>query len=188
MLRMDPKMPRAVAEYQIKQWQENANGNDFLAQEFARVTSVDTLVALSVQEAAARWLEAKGPEWRTELTWRSGRGRPEVSCPGMSDSVARAVYLHTAKESRAVIRGATPDTGSLSYVVIDVVFERHPVADSLSIGRSPLPRAMVLRKLAGVWKVEPAADLPNANGMGGSYAFGIGCAKPGATDKSISKY
>ena len=187
MMRMDPKMPRAVAEYRVKEMQQQMRDFDIIAEQFARVTSVDTLAALSVEDAAARWLEAKGPEWRTELVWRHGQGLLEVNCPGLADSAARAIYMANAKEPRAVIRGATPDTGSVSYVVIDVDYPRVTRRDSADLWEGPLPRAVTLRRVQGVWKIEPAADLPDANGMGGSYSVSIGCTKPPPIDKPVSR-
>ena len=187
MMRMDPNMPRAVAEYQVKATQQQMRDYDIIAEQFARVTSVDTLAALSVEDAAARWLEAKSPEWRTELTWRHARGRTEIKCPGLTDSAARAIYIASAKEPRAVIRGATPDTGSVSYVVIDVDYPRITHRDSADLRYGPLPRALTLRRVEGAWKIEPAADLPDANGMGGSYSFSVGCTKLPPIDKPSSK-
>lgn len=187
MMRMDPDMPRSVAEYQVAQWQKQMLDYDLLAQDFARVPSVDALGALSMEEAAARWLEAKGPEWQTERSWRDPRNRRAMNCSGLSDSAAKALQVKNSRESRAVIRGATSDSGSVSYVVIDVVHPRFPVADTVEAGRGPLPRAIRLRKIAGVWRIEPAADLPNANGMGGSYSVGIACGEGSLIEKAVVK-
>jgi len=176
LLRLDPDMPRAVAEYQVLQWQRQMHDYDYLAQEFAHVSSPDTLAALPVLDAAARWLEAKGPVWRTELQWRDARARPRNDCPGLSDSAIKAMQIKEAQGPRAVIRASTPDTGTVSYVVIDVEFPGVSHADTS--GRAgPLPRAIELRKSAGEWRIEPAPDLPNSNGMGGMYAYAVACEK-----------
>ena len=175
LMQMDPKLPRAVAEYQVAEWQTNFTDSAFLGQEFARTQSVEALAALSVEEAAARWLEAKGPVWETEMRWRDARSRPQMNCAGMSDSAAKALQIRSSRQSRAVIRGATPDTGAFSYVVIDVVYSPTALPDTTLTGRGPLPRAITLRKVANTWRIEPAADLPNANGMGGVYGVGVAC-------------
>lgn len=187
MMRMDPDMPRSVAEYQVAQWQKQMQDYDLLGQDFARVPSVDALGALSTEEAAARWLEAKGPEWQTERSWRDARNRRAMNCSGLTDSAAKALQMKNSREPRAVIRGATSDSGSVSYVVIDVVHPRYAGADPVEEGHGPLPRAIKLRKIAGVWRIEPAADLPNANGMGGTYAVAIACGEGSLIEKPVVK-
>ena len=185
MMRMDPDMPRSVAEYQVTQWQKQMRDYDPLAQDFARVPSVDALAALSTEEAAARWLEAKGPEWQTERSWRDARNRRAMNCSGLTDSAAKALQIKSSREPRAVIRGATSDSSSISYVVIDVVYPRHADADTVEAGHGLLPRAIRLRKIAGVWRIEPAADLPNANGMGGSYSVAVACGEGSLIEKPV---
>ena len=187
MMRMDPDMPRSVAEYQVAQWQRQMQDFDLLAQDFARVPSVDSLAALSVEEAAARWLEAKGPEWRTEISWRDARNRRAMNCSGLPDSAAKTLQIKNSRESRAVIRGATPDSGSVSYVVIDVVHPRFPVSETVEAARGPLPRAIRLRKIADVWRIEPSFDLPDANGMGGMYTVAVACGEGSLIEKPVVK-
>jgi hypothetical protein len=187
LMRMDPDMPRAVAEYQAAEWRKQMRDYDIIAQDFARVSSVDSLAALSVEDAAARWLEAKGPEWQTERSWRDPRNRRAMNCSGLTDSAAKALQIKNSREPRAVIRGVTSDSGSVSYVVIDVVHPRFPVADTVDAGRGPLPRAIRLRKIAGVWRIEPAADLPNANGMGGTYSVTVACGEGSLIEKPVVK-
>jgi len=187
LMRMDPDMPRAVAEFQVAEWQKHMREYDLIAQDFARVPSVDSLAALSVEEAAARWLEARGPEWRTEISWRDSRNRRAMNCSGLPDSAARALQIRSSREPRAVIRGATSDSGSVSYVVIDAVYPRYASADTVEEGHGPLPRAIRLRKIAGVWRIEPAADLPNANGMGGMYAMAVACGEGSLIEKPVVK-
>jgi len=174
LMRMEPDLPRAVAEYRVKEMQQEMSSYDILAQDFARVTSVDTLASMTLEEAAARWLEAKGPEWRTELQFRNPRARPRNDCARLSDSAMKALQIKEARGPRAVVLGATPDTGSVSYVVVSVAFPGAEQVDSLRRA-GPLPRAIELRKLAGVWKIEPASDLPSSNGLGGSYVYSVAC-------------
>jgi hypothetical protein len=59
LLRRDPDMPRAVAEYQAKKIEESARETvSWTERDFANVSGIDSLAALSAEEAAARWLQA----------------------------------------------------------------------------------------------------------------------------------
>jgi hypothetical protein len=186
LMRMDPDMPRTVAEYQVREWQRHMHDYDFLAQEFAHIASADTLAALPVDGAAARWLEAKGPAWRTELQWRDPRNRPRNDCPmSLSDSAIKALELRQARRPRAVILGATTDTGTVSYVVVDIMFPGVSRADSV-LRQGPLARAIELRRSSGTWRIEPAPDLPSANGMGGVYTYAVTCGKGSIIEKPVA--
>ena len=62
--RQDPTMPREVAEYQIRQMREaQQRFGDPTPYEFAGVRSTTDLRRLPIEEAAARWLEARDPRW-----------------------------------------------------------------------------------------------------------------------------
>jgi hypothetical protein len=62
--RQDPGMPREVAEYQIRQMREAQQRlGDPTPYEFAGVKSQTELRRLSIEDAAARWLEARDPRW-----------------------------------------------------------------------------------------------------------------------------
>jgi hypothetical protein len=63
----DPQMPRDVAEYEVKKARDSYMDFDPVKFEFARVPSRDSLASLSVDEAAARWLEAKDRRWRVSV-------------------------------------------------------------------------------------------------------------------------
>jgi hypothetical protein len=63
MLRQDPNMPRAVAEYFVKQSNEHtARMGDPVLEQYAGVPSIDSLSRLSTLDAAARRLEGMDPQ------------------------------------------------------------------------------------------------------------------------------
>jgi hypothetical protein len=66
-LQSDSTMPRAVAEYQARRFNETTRPTDLVAYEYARVPSVDSLAHLSPADAAARWLEARDERWVVRL-------------------------------------------------------------------------------------------------------------------------
>ena len=74
----DPEMPRAVAEYQMKQFERSALGPEFAELEymFADVPDTTALKLLSARELAARWLEARDWRYQVRRTWRSNRCPP----------------------------------------------------------------------------------------------------------------
>ncbi len=74
----DSTMPRAVAEYQVRKLNESPiNQNSWLSREFADVTDIEALAALSVEDAAARWLQAKDIRWQVR---RAADDRRTAGC------------------------------------------------------------------------------------------------------------
>ncbi|HKR08535.1 MAG TPA: hypothetical protein VJS39_05045, partial [Gemmatimonadaceae bacterium] len=69
-MREDPRMPRAVAEYLANETYDRMRSFNWLEHTFARVTSLDSLRALSTEAAASRWLEAKSEKYESELSRR----------------------------------------------------------------------------------------------------------------------
>jgi hypothetical protein len=178
-MKLQPDMPRAVAEYQLKQWDESARRFDELSREFAHVTAVDSLAALPVAEAAARWLEAQGPEWKTELANRESHTQSVVDCPQLSDSAKKLLVAKTVSQMKPIVLAATTESDSLRYVVVGQDFgSRHSMRDN-SAGYHPsiLPDVITVRNVGGNWRIEPALDLERASGMGGMTTFSISCAR-----------
>ena len=62
LMRADSTMPRAVAEYQLKRMNDVTRDSDFLENDFARITTVDSLALLTPSEAAARYRLALGED------------------------------------------------------------------------------------------------------------------------------
>lgn len=176
LMKFDPDMPRAVAEYQVKRTNEMRT-RDYVLDEFARVTSVDSLAALSTEKAAARWLEAQGPEWKTELSFRDARTTPKVDCPDLSDSAKRARIVRSARMPRATVLGETERSDSLRYVVVGEDYGSVHIPDRTVKGGTLSPHVITLVNVAGVWKIVPTLDMPRSNGLGGMTMVSIACGK-----------
>ena len=120
-----PKMPRAVAEYQAAEFNERAITNDWLSHDYANVPSVDSLAALSVLDAAARWLEARDGAYKFRRALESERTR--CSLP---DSLFKDMW----PASRYRVLG-TVETDSLAYALYEEVFNVTK-SDSLPASRA----------------------------------------------------
>jgi hypothetical protein len=152
-----PDMPRAVAEYQAAQFNERAGRNDWLMYDYANVSSVDSLAALPVEEAAARWLEAKDERYGYRRAIQEQRSRCNVP-----DSVfARLFPLPTT--SYQLLGTIVKD--SLAYALYE---ESHyvPKSDSLHPPRAggrrrpdaswaEPPSVLTLRRTGATWRVAP---------------------------------
>lgn len=65
ILRGEPDMPRAVAEYQLKRYQQHSGTpGDYLSYQFVGVRSFEQLDSLPIEEVAVRWLQAQHPAVR----------------------------------------------------------------------------------------------------------------------------
>ena len=178
LMKFDPDMPRAAAEYQVKRMNESRRTHNYLLEEFARVTSVDSLAALSTEQAAARWLEAQGPEWKMEVSAKDSRTAPKVDCPELSDSAKRALIVQGARMlPRATILGVTERSDSLRFVVVGEDYGSVHISDPGVNGPSLSPHVVTLVNSAGAWKIVPTLDMPRSNGFGGMTTFAIACGK-----------
>jgi hypothetical protein len=168
LMRNAPDMPLAVAEYQARKMRETVSDVDFLARDFARVPTVDSLRELPLDEAAARWLEAKGPRWRIELGRRESKRHPETQCPELPDSIAAALTDQFSAPTARIL-GITGDSDSVRYAVIGPAFGNQETGNPgpMEVEFSSSPTTLVLRKLNGAWKIVPALDMPNARGVNG---------------------
>lgn len=177
LMKFDPDMPRAAAEYQVKRMNESRRTHNYLLEEFARVTSVDSLAALSTEQAAARWLEAQGPEWKMEVSAKDSHTAPKVDCPELSDSAKRALIVQSAGMPRATILGETERSDSLRYVVVGEDWGAVHISDPGANGPSLSPHVVTLVNVAGAWKIVPTLDMPRSTGFGGTTTFAIACGK-----------
>jgi hypothetical protein len=188
VMQWDPDMPLAVAEYQAKRSNEGLKSLDFLSREFAGVSSVDSLAAMPIDEAAARWLQARGSKWQEEMALKESKGRPEADCPEVPDSIAHAIRTELITPVTTIL-GATDASDTVRYVVVG--FTRFG-GNSAKLVDAPYPamspKAITLRKLDGNWRITPAPDMPNSDAFGGSTVVTIRCrmdknAKSGAQKK-----
>jgi hypothetical protein len=175
LMQMDSALPLAAAEYQARSMNEGVRNYDFLSREFARVPSADSLAALPVDEAAARWLEAKGWKWQNELARKEAIRRRVPTCPEVPDSI-----VHSARARfdppLSVVLGATEDTDSVRYVVVGFAgLSVNADKVALQAAYEPMtPKALVLRRLGAKWKIAATPDMPHSDAFGGS-TFTIAC-------------
>ena len=170
MMKHEPEMPRAAAEYQVKRMKESYSTFDPLSRDFARVPSIDSLRALPVDAAAARWLEARSPGWRIELGRRESTRNPESKCPELPDSLKAAIVRETGTPSPRIL-GIASGSDSVSYAVIGAALESRKSDPSEPQWRGDFnsPSTLTLRKVSGIWKIVPASDMPNLEGLNGMF-------------------
>lgn len=162
-MKFDPKMPRAVARYQAARSNEQIGRNDWLLHEYADVPTVDSLAALSAEDAAARWLQAKDQRYmmRQALANQSG------SCSVPDSIVAQAVHLPrpSYRELGTVI------ADSLAYVLYteDMSPEATPDSATETYARARItgasyvmsPPVLTLRRVGGLWRIAPSFNMSN---------------------------
>jgi hypothetical protein len=183
ILQHSPSMPRAVAEYQVKEWEAASHDFNPLAYEFADVTTADSLAALPIDIAGARWLEARDLRWQFKKQPLSFSGE----CPQPSDSDRKEIEAQIASRQMAASLMLTPPvrdvvavtngravsgaTDSVSYVL----FRDHQptVWDSAARARMTRPEmqmspgVLTLIRTPGGWRVVPVPDLGSAGAMSG---------------------
>jgi hypothetical protein len=171
IMQMDPEMPRAVAEYQASRANKAFSDFNPLEFQFARVPSADSLEALPVEEAAARWLEAQGPKWQEERSRKEAAKLPPIKCPANPDSLTLALAQY--KPPKAVVLGAATVGDSVGYVVVGSSFGSQPRRQEFEVGMSPSVMTMV--RVDGAWRIVPTGGMINSTGFGGSTTFAMGC-------------
>jgi hypothetical protein len=175
LMKQDPEMPRAAAEYQLKKMNESMRDYDFLSHQFARTPTLDSLRVLPVEEVAARWLEAKGPDWAAELRTREQKRHPDPGCPQVPDSITAKLR---SERPQATVLGATTGSDSVRYVVVGTQQSRSENvrdAGDRDIESLMTPSVMTVKRIGGAWKILPRDDMPNSMGMPGNITFVQGC-------------
>ena len=149
---MDSTMSRAVAEWQVAQstrYNRPAFGD--MTQQFAGVRTLQAFFALTLPEAAARWLQAQ--DQRTQV--REARAR--AGCPlevlsAMLPSPTSIVLAIAVSDSTAyVVHNDDRFTNSPEYL-------------------SGTERVMVLHRSGKRWRIEPRQDLLRPSNLGMSYS------------------
>jgi hypothetical protein len=175
----DPSLPREVAVYQAQQSNKLSEETDLLGLAFADVPSVDSLAALPVAEAAARWLEAKDPRWRMART-RSRRGTSSSECPLRPEAIEK-LKLPIA---RIVGLALGASNKGASNEVAYVLYRDWPWA----LGQSPMspaegldfpPSILTLTRRGGKWRIFPS-ETNNSYGESFSVDCGTGTGSPPA--------
>jgi hypothetical protein len=157
LLRIDPDMPREVAEYEVRRMAQRRHGiDDELSREFAGVTSVDTLAAMSADDAAARWLQAKDFRLivRRELQAQRDRGcripagAENMLPPAPAPELLGAVVLDSA--AYVIVRDGGREPGG------DPFFDVHAEG----------PRVIQLRRVRDQWRILARADVATGQSIG----------------------
>jgi hypothetical protein len=155
----DSTMPRAVAEWQVermKKYRQNESFGD-MSGEFAGVRTQHEFFALTVGEAAARWMEAQDMRTQMREAWRRA-GCSLASLPPALPATKRTVLaVAVANDSTAFV------------VHTDDRFGGDPM------GLSGGERTMVLHRIGGRWRIQLRQDLLRPVAIG--FGFG-GCPGP----------
>jgi hypothetical protein len=164
LLRHNPTMPRAVAEYQVKQSETMMRDFNPLLYEYADVPNADSLAHLPVDVAAARWLEAKDPRWLFPKSDKTGVPAECEKSSGPAESACRSQAVLNAMQCRCShhrhnrssrVSAGTNDSGStdlVSYVLFRDRYEAchtHRIRGHARPGISDSTSALTLIKTLG---------------------------------------
>lgn len=157
MMANDSTMPRAVAEWQVAQMKKYRAMREFgdMSHEFAGVHTQHDLFALTVPQAASRWLEAQDERTVIRESFRRSGCSPTAIPP----------EFPAAK--RKVLAVALGDDSTAYVVHTDDRFHSNLGLEGESV--------MVVRRRGGRWRIETRLDLLRP----GNWSFGMGvCPAP----------
>jgi hypothetical protein len=155
-LQHQPDMPRAVAEYHVRTMNERVHDpSEWLLREFAGVRSLDSLAALSAEEAAARWLQAQDFRWSFRQAREQERAR---GCP-IPDEADQHL---PAPEHRVV--GAVIVDSATAYVLHEDDQFRRAEPDRDAAMHAPLPNILTLRRRGDRWRILPRQAMFHGSG------------------------
>jgi hypothetical protein len=153
LMQMDPEMPRAAAEYQVKRMSVREKFPSFLEMEFG-VGDPDSLLALPIEVVAQRWLEVRDERWSYRLAMRmSNCAKIMADTTGMPAPNYR------------VIGTVVDDTLAYMLYSSNNVNSRRP-----DVMHPALPEIVRLVRTRGTWWV-----LPTAETSGGLMSMGMAC-------------
>lgn len=159
LMARDSTMPRAVAEWEVARMQASRANMPFgdYSHEFAGVTSQHELLALTVPDAAARWLAAG--DQRTQLRESARR----QGCPLGNLPQASPPAKHT-------VVGVLLTNDSTAFVVHTDDRVRESPASLM-----PTTRLLIVRRTGSAWRIAPQRDLLNPT----NYAVvSVLCSRP----------
>ena len=187
LMKFDPQMPRVVAEYQASRSNEQLGRNDWILYQYAGVSSADSLAALPLEDAAARWLQARDPRYQMRRSIEAQR----VRCDLPDSTITRLVRMPM---TRARVLG-TVMADSMAYVLYDeepVVDEpdarpdsarrrvNHRRASAPAFSVMP-PPVLILRRVGSRWRIAPGEPF---GGWSGFSAF-IDCSGARSDTSSV---
>jgi hypothetical protein len=153
LMRMDPEMPRAAAEYQVKRMSVREKFPSFLEMQFG-VGDPDSLLALPIEAVAQRWLEVRDERWSYRLAMRMS------NCAKiMADTTGMPVPNY--REIGTVV----DDTLAYMLYSSNNINSRRP-----DLMHSALPEIVRLVRARGTWWV-----LPTSESSGGLVSMSMNC-------------
>ena len=156
LMKVDPEMPRAVAEYQIKRMGQTESDQDreMFSMTYANILDTTALKAATPLELGARWMEARGIRYHMQ---RAQARAPECPIPPGTDTT-----LNMPGQLRAYI--GTIVQGDTAFAVVrNRMFENDPEAELPSRFKVDL---LVLLRRQATWKVIPDEMF---GGMGSTF-------------------
>lgn len=141
LMSTNPKLPRAVAEYEVERMKEGRARSSFLEYEFG-INDPDSLAALSPSAVAERWLETQDPRWQL----RQASLRSNCSSAGL-DSLPAPVF-HVL---------GTIVADPVAYLIYERDDDPPLVPDDI---RGMGPRILTLRRGMDGWWVLPRVTSP----------------------------
>ena len=139
LMSANPKLPRAVAEYEVEQMKERRGRTSALEYDFG-VADPDSLAALTPSAVAQRWLEVHDPRWRLRKAIMS------------SNCSSAALDSLPAPAFRVL---GTIVAGPLAYLLYERDDEPPPITEDM---RGFGPRILTLRRGMDGWWVLPRID------------------------------
>ncbi|MFL5615951.1 MAG: hypothetical protein ACJ796_19965 [Gemmatimonadaceae bacterium] len=153
LMKLDPKMPRAVAEWQVQRMNDHSHQANFLEHEFG-VTDPDSLAAMPMELVAQRWLERRDPRWAVRAALRASNCSTSVA-DSLLPTPKFAVLGTVAKDGMAYLLYERDDDPAM---IIDDV-------------RSRGPSMVVLHRRIDTWWVIPRLEMGNVGGLSMSCAY-----------------
>ena len=168
MMRWQPDMPRAVAEYHIKQIDEvGKDSARWLKLEFAGIDGVDALAAMTPIDAASRWIEAQDFRYQMRVASKeaAGRGCPETSAvliPDMSrpNHILGVVVTDSVAYTLHIDPRMSPQSSDEAVPVAEA--KRRAAAASTREWFGVNPSVMQLRRIKGNWLIFGGQGLLNS--------------------------
>ena len=160
LLRFDPQMPRAVAEYQVQQSRQHRDTYQGHELASAGVASPEEFERLAPAEAFARFLAASDE-----------RRQMRRALEGKTDSVMAALISRMAPRSVRTLIGAVPAApgAETAYAVYSVSHG----GGRMGVGGHARVSVVGLRRDGAAWKLEPGEAEAHELFGGGNFAFSI---------------
>jgi len=153
MMANDSTMPRAVAEWEIARMNKYRGMRAFgdMSYEFAGVHTQHELFALSVPEAASRWLEAQDERTQMREAFRRSGCSPTIIPPEFPAAKRSVLAVALSDDSTAYVVHSDDRFGPTQFG-----------AES--------ERVMVVRRRGGRWRIETRLELLRP----GNWSFAMG--------------